>query len=101
MYNPTFGVDYELLTNDLNHKMEPFIRRLSPNTSKIARRLRQETEQFIYVLSGNLLVGLEDKEYVLHPGDSTYFEGYQLQTLACASETEDVEWISVITPPVF
>lgn len=101
VYNPTIGVDYELLTSDLNRKMEPFFRRLSPNTTKIARRLRQETEQFIYVLSGNLLVGLDDKEYVLNPGDSIYFEGYQLQKLVCASETEAVEWISVITPPVY
>ena len=26
VYNPNFGVEYELLTNDLNHKMEPFFR---------------------------------------------------------------------------
>jgi transcriptional regulator with XRE-family HTH domain len=101
LFFPTSGVNYEMLTNDLNHKMEPFMGRLSPGSGNVARRLRRNTEEFIYVLSGQLLVGLEEREYLLNPGDSIYFEGYQLQKIACASKAEDVVWISVITPPVF
>ncbi len=101
LFFPNSGVNYEMLTNDLNHKMEPFMGRLSPGTGNVARRLRRDTEEFIFVQSGSLLVGLDDTEYILDPGDSIYFEGYRLQKIACASETEDVIWISVITPPVF
>ena len=98
---PNSGVTYELLSRELSRKMEALCGRLSPGTSNIARRLCEPTEELIYVLSGALLVGLSDKEYTLYQGDSIYFTGDQLQRLACASTTEDVQWISVITPSVF
>jgi quercetin dioxygenase-like cupin family protein len=81
--------------------MEPIFGRLSPGTGNVARRLRKPTEEFIFVLVGKLLIGVGEEEYILNAGDSIYFEGYDLQKLACASEAEDVIWISVITPPVF
>ncbi len=101
LYLPDSGVNYELLVKDLTRDMEPVFGRLSPGTGNVARRLRKPTEEFIFVLAGKLLLGIQEKEYILNPGDSIYFEGYDLQKLACASETEDVIWISVITPPVF
>ena len=101
LFLPDSGVNYELLVTYLTRDMEPFLGRLSPGTENVARRLRKPTEEFLFVLAGKLLVGLEENEYILNPGDSIYFEGYDLQKLACASETEDAAWISVITPPVF
>lgn len=101
LYFPDSGVNYELLVKDLTRGMEPIFGRLSPGTGNIARRLRKPTEEFIFVLVGKLLVGLKDEEHILNPGDSIYFEGYDLTKLVCASENEDVVWISVITPPVF
>ncbi len=98
---PGSGVTYELLTPDLGHRMEAICGRLGPKTGNVARRLREPTEEFIYVLSGSLCVGLDKKEYVLGAGDSIYFEGLTLRKLACASKTEDAVWISVITPPIF
>ena len=101
LYLPDSGVNYELLVKDLTRGMEPVFGRLSPGTANVARRLRKPTEEFIFVLAGKLRIGLLEKEYILNPGDLIYFEGYDLTKLACASETEDVIWISVITPPVF
>ncbi len=101
LYLPDSGVNYELLVKDLTRQMEPIFGHLSPKTGNVARRLRKPTEEFIFVLAGKLLVGLAEKEYILNPGDSIYFEGYDLQKLACASESEDAIWLSVITPPVF
>lgn len=97
---PVSGVTYELLTPDLARKMEALCGRLAPGTGNVARRLREPTEEFIYVLAGALCVGLDSGEHTLHPGDSIYFSGTTLQKLACASN-EDAVWISVITPPVF
>jgi len=101
LYLPDSGVNYELLVKDLTRNMEPILGRLSPGTGNVARRLRKPTEEFVFVLAGKLLIGIDDKEYTLNPGDSIYFEEYNLQKLACASKNEDVIWISVITPPVF
>ena len=98
---PVSGVTYELLTPDLAHRMEAICGRLAPNTGNVARRLREPTEEFIYVLSGSLCVGLGKKEHILCSGDSIYFEGSDLRKLSCASKTEDAVWISVITPPIF
>jgi transcriptional regulator with XRE-family HTH domain len=101
MILPPSGVVYEKLSPDLGRKMEPFCGRLSPGTGNVARRLRDTTEEFVYVLSGSLFIGLDSGEYVLHPGDTIYFAGDKLQRLECASEDEDVVWVSVITPAVF
>jgi DNA-binding XRE family transcriptional regulator/mannose-6-phosphate isomerase-like protein (cupin superfamily) len=101
MIIPPSRVTYELLVPDLGRKMEAFCGRLSPNTGNVARRLREPTEEFILVLSGVLQIGLRDQEYKLYAGDSIYFEGYDLYSLACGSKDQDVVWISVITPPVF
>lgn len=98
---PPSGVEYQLLVPDLTHKLEAVIGRLSPGTANVARKLREETEEFIYVLSGELLIELEDQEYILRPGDSISFPGQTLTKLACASLDRETSWISVITPPVF
>jgi transcriptional regulator with XRE-family HTH domain len=97
---PDTGVTYELLTPDLGHQMEAICGRLAPGVENVVRPLREPTEEWIYVVSGLLKVGLENAEYVLAPGDSIYFEGYALRELVCAGD-EEVVWISVITPPVF
>lgn len=98
---PLSGVEYELLNPDLGRKMEAFCGSLSPGAGNVAKRLREPTEEFIYVLAGALLIGLDSGEHILYPGDSIYIDGQSLQKLTCASENEDARWISVITPPVF
>jgi transcriptional regulator with XRE-family HTH domain len=101
LYFPNSGVNYELLMTDLTRQMEAIYGCLAPGTGNVARRLRKPTEEFIFVLSGALLVGLQENEYILYPGDSIYFEGYDLTRLVCASEDEDAIWVSIITPPAF
>jgi uncharacterized cupin superfamily protein len=94
-------IEYELLTPDLSRKIEVICGRVKPGSGNVVRHLREPTEEWIYVLSGALLVRLQAAEYVLNLGDSIYFEGVQLRALECASTTEDVVWISVFTPAVF
>ncbi len=98
---PDSGLSYELLTRDLSRSMEAIVGCLSPGAGNIVRRLRMPTEEFIYVISGSLLVGLKSGEYTLHAGDTIYFEGDELLQLICVSENEDAVWLSVITPPAF
>lgn len=98
---PSHGVAYQLLSPDLSRKMEAIMGTLYPGSGNVARRLREPTEEFIYVLSGELLVQLEEEVYVLKADDSIYFDGLSLHRLECASENEPVRWISVFTPAVF
>jgi len=98
---PPSGVEYELLVPDLSLGLEAVMGRLAPGTGNVARRLREPTEEFIYVLSGDLIVGVGEQEHHLHAGDSICFKGEVLTKLECASIDRETVWISVITPPVF
>jgi len=93
-------VSYELLTPDLTGKFEAVIGHIQSSADNIARPLNIETEEFIFVLEGSLVVGLKDQEYTLDQGDSIYFNGADLIKLMSTCECE-TRWISVITPPVF
>ena len=98
---PPSGLEYQLLVPNLSTKLEAVIGRAAPGTGNIARKLRSETDEFIYVLSGEVVIGLDDEEYILRSGDSILFHGDQLTKLACASVDREASWISVFTPPIF
>ena len=97
---PDSDLMYQLLTPDLNRKMEAFLFEQEPDQEKIAVRLNQLTEEFIYVLQGQLEIQLDEDVYLLGPGDSIYFEGPRLRRLAARGGIT-LRFISVITPPVF
>jgi transcriptional regulator with XRE-family HTH domain len=94
------AVRYQMLTPDIEHKMEAFYGTMESCSGNVVRPLSIPTEEFIMVLSGSLAVGIDDEQYVLTAGDTIYVEGKHLRELSCASD-EKVTWISVITPPVF
>jgi transcriptional regulator with XRE-family HTH domain len=97
---PDSNLAYELLTPDSNRKMEALMAQLEPGDDNIAMSLRQYTEEFIYVLQGQLEIQLGEDVYTLDPGDSVYFEGPLLRRLAAKGD-EPLRFISVITPFVF
>jgi len=101
MFFPFSGVSYELLVPGFGQKMVAFLCKFAPGTENVVRQLREPTEEFIYVVSGKLLVGLESGRFELDAGDTIYFSGNELREILCASPEEEVVWISVITPPVF
>jgi uncharacterized cupin superfamily protein len=80
--------------------MEVFIGRIGPNTIYDSRTLTEPTEECVYLLSGELIIGLDSGDHQLKPGDSIYFEGFNLLHLTNPGNNEAV-WISVIAPPVF
>jgi transcriptional regulator with XRE-family HTH domain len=97
---PDSNFVYELLTPDLNRQMEAFLVQREPGEEKITTPLRQYTEEFIYVLQGQLEIQLGEDVYLLGPSDSVYFEGPLLRRLVARGD-ETLRFISVITPPVF
>jgi transcriptional regulator with XRE-family HTH domain len=98
--SPDSHLMYELLTPNLNCRMEAFLAERKPGDEKIAERLRQYTEEFMYVLQGQLEIQLGEDIYLLEPGDTIYFEGPSLRRLAARGDTP-LRFISVITPPIF
>jgi DNA-binding XRE family transcriptional regulator len=98
---PATGVKLEFLVPSLGRKMIAFKGRLEPGKFHLASRLREPTEEMIYVLSGALKLEFTDGSYTLHPDESIYFEGESLLKMTGASENEDTVWLSVITPSVF
>jgi transcriptional regulator with XRE-family HTH domain len=94
------NVSYEMLTPDLSGDFVSVIGTLKPGNENIVRSLDSDTEEMIHIISGSLIVGLGEQDYVLQPGDSITFRGKNLTKMVCGSE-QTVRWISVITPPVF
>jgi transcriptional regulator with XRE-family HTH domain len=100
LMSPEAPFTYELLTPDLNRKMEVFMAELQPGDTNIAARVLQNTEECIYVLQGQLEIQLGQEVHVLGPGDSVYFEGPLLRRLAARGD-QTLRFISAITPPIF
>jgi transcriptional regulator with XRE-family HTH domain len=97
---PDSNLTYQLMTPDLNRHMEVFLAEKEPGEEKITIPLRQETEEFIYILQGQLEIELGEEVYLLGPGDSAYFDGPLLRRLTACGDTT-LRFISVITPPMF
>jgi transcriptional regulator with XRE-family HTH domain len=97
---PESNLTYELLSPDLNRQMEPFLAVWEPGDQRITFPLRQQTEEFLYVIQGQLEIQLGEDVYLLGPGDSVYFEGVQLRRLTAKGDTT-LRFLSVITPPIF
>ena len=97
---PSSRVTYELVTPDLDRKMEMFLCRVAPDGENIAHSLGTPTEECILVLQGTLNVELESGEYKLEEGDSIYFEGTPLVQIYAEGEGEAV-FVSALTPAVF
>jgi transcriptional regulator with XRE-family HTH domain len=97
---PGSNLTYELMTPDLNRKMEVFMAEREPGEEKITIPLRQETEEFIYILQGQLEIQLAEDVYLLGPGDSVYFDGSLLRSLVARGDTT-LRFMSVVTPPIF
>lgn len=97
---PVSELTYQLLTPDVNRKIEVVLAELNPRDEPIPLTLHEDTEECIYVLQGQLEIRLGEDVYQLGPGDSVYFEGIMLRYLAAKGD-ETLRFISVITPPIF
>jgi len=88
------GLTYQVLTSGVrNTSMQPV--RISVPADRAGNELyRHEGEEWLYVLSGFLLLTLGDAEYRLEPGDSAHFDAGTPHRLN-ALDGRDVEAILV------
>ncbi|MFN2290423.1 MAG: helix-turn-helix domain-containing protein [Anaerolineae bacterium] len=95
-------LSFQLLTPRSSQRLEAFMTEWQPGEyrSESASGFGDATEEFIYVLQGQLEIRLGDEVYLLGPGDTVCFEGVMLRGMEPRGD-QTVRFISVITPPAF
>lgn len=91
---------YELLTPDLQRKLEVIWVELPPGMSNAERPFVHDTEECGILLQGILEVHLGDEMHLLRPGDSIAFSGLTPHWYRNPGEESAVS-IWVVTPPSF
>ena len=92
------GVRMELLAWG-NTVMEPHLFRIAPDAGS-GESYTHEGEEFLFVLKGELQIGLNGEEYRLKQGDSFYFESATPHHWKNPGRKETwVLWVN--TPPTF
>lgn len=97
---PQSNLTYELLSPDLNRKMELMLGRLKPGAASCEEPLAHPGEEFILVLEGVMEIDIGGDTYCLEHGDSIYYYASIPHKLWSAGD-EDLVFLSAITPPMF
>jgi DNA-binding transcriptional MerR regulator/quercetin dioxygenase-like cupin family protein len=92
------GVQMELLAFG-KITMEPHLFRVAPGAGS-GEHYAHDGEEFLYIVSGDLSISLEDQEYQLQAGDSFYFDSKTPHRWHNPGKKETtILWIN--TPPTF
>ena len=98
---PGSHVSYDLLTPDLNRRVEVMSMRINPGDHSGEQPMIDfPGEKFGYVLNGTLESKVGDQVYQLAAGDSIYFSAHFPHSWRGLGE-ESVEVLWVLTPPRF
>ncbi|MBN2169454.1 MAG: helix-turn-helix domain-containing protein [Actinobacteria bacterium] len=68
------GVVFELLVDDKESKMEPYVGTFQPR-SKYESRIDNSNEGFALVITGEFRFEIDENSYLLREGDCAYFPG--------------------------
>ena len=91
---------FQLLTPSTSRKLEAYMTEWEPGEPRSFTGFGDTTEEFVYVLQGQLEIRLGEDAYLLGPGDTVWFEGVMLRGMEPRGD-QTVRFISVITPPAF
>lgn len=97
---PQSHLTYELLSPDLNRKMEVMMARLEPGAASSDEPLSHPGEECIVVLEGCMDIDIGGEVYHLEEGDSIYYYAAVPHKLWNPGDKELV-FLSAITPPLF
>lgn len=97
---PDSKLEYDLLSPDLNRRMEMFYASLQPGADTCEEPLSHPGEEVLLVLTGELMIQIDSESYHLLEGDSIYyFASSPHRIVNCGKEK--LEFVSTITPPRF
>jgi transcriptional regulator with XRE-family HTH domain len=97
---PESNLVFELLTPDLNRKIEFLWIEIEPGEQVEPVAFAHEGEECAVILEGQLFFRINDEEYILNPGDSISFDSSQPHSIANPGP-EKVVLVTAITPPSF
>jgi transcriptional regulator with XRE-family HTH domain len=89
---------YSLAQQKKDRHMEPFLVDVHPKADKAARLSSHEGEEFLYVLKGAIQVAYGKETYMLHEGDSIYYDSvvpHEVRTL----EDKEARILGVVYTP--
>jgi len=98
LYFPDSQIGYDLLAPEITRQMMPLLIRMEPGAHRVAQPLAKPTEQWFFVLQGQLEITVGDETQLLEQGDSIYFDGDLLREFGSASD-EELIVICCMTPP--
>lgn len=99
MLLPNSKVKYQLLTPGFRNQLEMLLIELEPQQQD-RQMITHTGEECGYVLQGQLVVVLDDEEYVLDAGDSIYFDSSIPHRFVNRGNEKCVS-IWAMTPPTF
>lgn len=91
---------YELLSPDLNRKIEMIQGRLKPGASTCDKPLSHPGEECTLVLQGEMHIQIGEESYHLKEGDTIYYY-FAIPHRISSCGKEDLIFLSAITPPAF
>lgn len=97
---PEYELTFELLSPDLNRKMEILEGRIPPGSCTCPEPLAHNGEECTLVLQGTMKIQVGDREYLLEEGDSIYYYASIPHRIVNVG-SEELVFVSSITPPHF
>ncbi len=94
------GVIYELLTPDLSGSIEFCLMEIPPQSATAPSEKAHIGEEVAYVISGTIWIRMNEKEFLLHEGDSVKIPA-GTNHLWENKDTTKAKVIFAITPPSF
>ena len=91
-------VTYELLSPDLQRKIEMILMRLEPGAQSALGM--HEGEESAFLLHGNVVVTVGDVDYPMQAGDAIYFNA-GLPHFVTSAGSDEAVLVSAVTPPSF
>jgi len=87
-----------LASKKAGRNMEPFLINITNQATDQLQLSSHEGEEFIYVLEGEVKIVYGQSEYLLHTGDSIYYDSI-VDHLVCAGSTETARILAVVYTP--
>lgn len=97
---PESHLTFELISPDLNRKMEIMEARLEQGASTCDEPLTHPGEECMWVIQGKMKIEIGEDVYYLEPGDSIYYFSMIPHRVTSVGE-EELIWYSAMTPPAF
>jgi transcriptional regulator with XRE-family HTH domain len=98
---PDRNVVNELLTPDLQRRLEVMTATLGPRTSTADVPLPHAGDECLFVLQGQALVEVGGSQYLLEAEDSIYIDAEVPHKITNPSDSETLRYVAAITPPAF